>query len=121
MSNRVMALVLGWISAGYCALLLFQGALDPALVAPLLMLSAILLILGFFHLGHGKRFLVPAVLVMFCATIMGTLTALFLNEAQFVDRAIAAVLLMAAALATLRSFYLATRRRRNSLRDYYDR
>jgi hypothetical protein len=121
MSNRVISSLMGWISAGFCALLAFQSTIDLVLIAPLLLISAGLIFLGLFKLSHSKRFLIPGVLVLYCATIMGTLTLLFLADAPMVERALGATLLMAGAMATLRAFYVATRRRRNSMRDYYDR
>jgi hypothetical protein len=121
MTNRVLASLVGWISAGFCALLVLQGSLNIVLISPLLAVSVGLIILGMIPMGSGKRFIIPAVLIIYCATILGTLTALFFADAPMVERALGAILMMAGALATLRALYVATRRRRNSMRDYYDR
>lgn len=121
MSNRVIASLIGWISVGFGALLLFQNALNPILTVPIFGISVALIGLGLLRLGSGKRYLIPAALVLYCATTMGTLTLLFLADAPMVERAMGAIMLMVGALAALRAFYVATRRRRNSMRDYYDR
>lgn len=66
-----------------------------------------------------RRLLVASVWIAFSGAALATLAWLYLLQADSLSRAIAVTCLLVGALGSMRATFVATRRTRNSLRDYY--